>query len=467
LGPAVGIVAALLGMPLMAWQQYVADVILEIDPETGELVFDEWVLTVPRQSGKSVLILAKASHRCSATGFFGPDQQIAYVAQTKLKATEKFERDYARAIKHGAARLKARTRTGNQKVDIRYPNGSIFGVEAVTEKSGHGSTLDEAYVDEAFAQPDNRMEQAFEPAMVTRRNKQLGVVSTAGWLGVSLYLWGKVEVGRRLVREGVRRGMAFFEWSAPEDADPADENVWLACMPALHRPDCLPSCKAHTVQLKTIRSLWDKARRSGKIADFCRAYLNQWKPKPREGEQTALGNWAACRLPEVPGEPPLGAVGVAVSVDREWASVGAVGVLDDGRHLLTAVERREGTDWLKAHLLGVQSRRPDTVFVMAAKGPGSDLVEPFREAGLNVVTASFDEYVTACAAVSDGVQYRTVAHLDHPDLNESVAGARWRFVNDRRVLARRGSESDVSMLEAVTLALWGANQGSDPLDNIW
>ena len=54
-------------------------------------------------------------------------------------------------------------------------------------------------------------------------------------------------------------------------------------MPALHRPDCLPGCKQHTVSIKTIRGVYDKAVRENKLADFRRAYLNQWQRKPREG----------------------------------------------------------------------------------------------------------------------------------------------------------------------------------------
>lgn len=320
----------MLGKPLMEWQQHVVDVLLELDPDTGELVYTDWTLLVPRQSGKSILILAKASHRCLATKFFGGNQQIAYAAQTKLKAVDKFERDYARAIKYGASKIKARARTGNSKVDIRYPNGSLFAVEAVTEKAGHGDILDEAYIDEAFSQPDNRMEQAFEPAMITRANHQLGSVSTAGWEDASPYLLGKVQAGRKLVEQDVRHGTAFFEWSAPEDADPGAVETWLACMPALHRPDCPPTCRQHTVAIKTVRGLYEKAVRENKLADFKRAYLNQWQRKPREGEETALGNWAGCGqaigLDDLPA--PV-AIGVSISRDREFASIGACGMVDD------------------------------------------------------------------------------------------------------------------------------------------
>ena len=80
MGPQVAKVAQALGTPLMPWQQHVADVALEIDPETGRLAYRELVLTVPRQSGKTTLILALAVHR--AIGF-GQPQRITYTAQTR------------------------------------------------------------------------------------------------------------------------------------------------------------------------------------------------------------------------------------------------------------------------------------------------------------------------------------------------------------------------------------------------
>ncbi len=50
MGPAVGMVARRLGMELMPWQQHVADVAFEVNPETGRLAYREIVLTVPRRS---------------------------------------------------------------------------------------------------------------------------------------------------------------------------------------------------------------------------------------------------------------------------------------------------------------------------------------------------------------------------------------------------------------------------------
>ena len=468
----------MLGTPLMEWQQYVADVLLELDPDTGELVYTDWTLTVPRQSGKTTLILAKASHRCSATGFFGEDQHIAYMAQTVKKAAEKFEIEYGRAIRR-APRLRARVRTGNQKVDIRYANGSVFSADSTTEKSGHGSVLDEGYIDEAFSQVDNRTEQALEPAMLTRRNRQLGVVSTAGWVDASPYLLAKVKAGRELVAADVRTGTAYFEWSAPDDADPADESVWLDCMPAVHRPDCPDDCSRHTIRLSAIRAVYLKAVRENKLSDFCRAYLNQWKPKPREGEETALGNWIACAVD--PEEfTPLG-LGLAVSKDQDYGSLGVFGSLADGREFLGAQLRipLTGADGESVeHLVDEAARIGQEYGIpvgLVNLGPSEGLGARVLVAGawrleqkkatepVRLYEAKLGDYVIACTdlvhqvaarrAGADGKLVPVVVHMNHPELNEAVLGSRWRSVGDgRRVFGRKVSETDVSMLEAVTLA---------------
>src|SRR5215217_7263151 len=88
LGPRVAEVADLLGTPLMPWQRHVADVALELDPETGLLAYREVILTVPRQSGKTTLLLAVMTHR--ALGF-GQRQRVLYTAQTRNDARKKWE----------------------------------------------------------------------------------------------------------------------------------------------------------------------------------------------------------------------------------------------------------------------------------------------------------------------------------------------------------------------------------------
>ena len=348
LGPAVGRVAASLGKPFMPWQQLVADVVMEVDPVTGRLAYPEFGLEVPRQSGKSTFVEAKGAHRCTATRFFGPRQHLVYTAQTRQKAREKWEEDYAADLESSAAfkhRVNVSKANGNEH--IRFVNGSRWGLEAATEKAGHGSTIDEAHLDEAFAHQDFRLEQAFGPAMITRALKQLGWISTAGWLGGSPYLEAKTETGRRAVLEGRRSGLAYFEWSAPEDADPGDEAVWWACMPAL----------GHTITVDAIRAEYAKAVDQGKVNEFKRAYLNQWVPKdsPDLWSVVPERTWAGLVDPE---SHPVGRVvfAAAFSHDQSHAAVGLAGWRPDGLLHVEVAQYAEGTVWALPYMIDRYAR---------------------------------------------------------------------------------------------------------------
>jgi len=462
------VVAALLGKPLMEWQQHVANVILEIDPDTGRLVYDEWVLTVPRQSGKSTFILAKSTHRASATKFFGGRQRLVYTAQTRAKAREKWEEDFLADLKSAPKfKHKVTGHLGNGNEHMRFPNGSRFGIEANTEKAGHGGTLDEGYIDEAFAQADNRLEQAFGPAMITRVNKQLGIISTAGWSDGSPYLLDKVRVGRALVAQDVRRGTAYFEWSAPDDADPSDESVWYAVMPALHRPDCPPKCTSHTVTIEAIRNEYGKAFRSGKISDFCRAYLNMWLPKPREGEETVLGNWAGCRDTLTPFPIKPGAVGLSLSADETHVSIGVAALLEDGRAFVAP-----------AYDLGVDAAIDEVARIQRVHGcavavdgreQSAALIKRLEDAGIRVDKTNLNQYATACFDIREHVRKHTLLQPGDKELDDQVEAARWRIAGGKKVFGQKESVANISMLEAVTLALWGAGNAPnyDVMQSAW
>ena len=152
-------------------------------------------------------------------------------------------------------------RRSNGSERIRWRTGSHHGITAGGETSGHGFTLDLAVIDEAWAQVDDRLVQSFRPAMVTRADAQLWIVSTAG-TDDSVFLRERVDDGRARVEAGEAIDVAYFEWSAPDDADDDDPATWQAAMPAL----------GVLIDLDTIAS--DRAAMDR--AEFARAYLNRW-----------------------------------------------------------------------------------------------------------------------------------------------------------------------------------------------
>jgi hypothetical protein len=78
-------------------------------------------------------------------------------------------------------------------------------------------------IDEAFAHEDDRLEQAFSPAMLTRPTAQLWWAS-AGGTEKSQFLNKKRKQGRAMIEELWRTGAhpraAYYEWFAPDEHAP-------------------------------------------------------------------------------------------------------------------------------------------------------------------------------------------------------------------------------------------------------
>ena len=435
-GREVAAIAEQLGTPLMPWQQHVADVATEFDPDTGRLVYREVRLTVPRQSGKTTLMLALMMHRCIA---FGEKQRVSFTAQNGQAARAKFIDDHVPVVLGSMFGRKCRIRRANGSEAILWANGSIWSVLPTTETAGHGAQYDLAVCDEAFAVPDDRLEQAFKPTMITRPQPQLWIVSTAGDVS-SHWFNGKVDDGRERVNRGQTEGVAYFEWSAPEDADPGSPDTWQRCMPAL----------GHTIDVQAISSDFESMR----LSEFRRAYLNQrqdrhaiepWQVVP-EDTWSGLVDLRS-RIVDVP------VLALDVTPDRGMAAVGAAGHREDGRLHVEVVEHREGTawvvDWFKARA-GLYGP-----VVVDPAGPAGPLVALLVEAGVEVRTVIGRWHAHACGQLFDAAVTDRLRHLDQVPLNVALSGASQRRFGELWLWARKDLTTDVCPLVAVTLALGG------------
>jgi hypothetical protein len=429
----------------MPWQQLVADVAGEVDPATGLLVYREVVLTVPRQSGKTTLILAESVDR--ALGF-GCRQNIVYTAQTRVDAHRKWEDDHLPILKESKFRSLFRPRKAPGNEAFLWKNGSIHGLAAPTKKSGHGPTLDLGFADEAFAQTDDRLEQAWRPAMITRPQPQMWVVSTAG-TAASTYLRAKVTAGQARLASGVASKTAYFEWSAPDDADPADPATWWGCMPAL----------GFTVTEDVVRgeltSMLEEHGPDG-LQLFRRAYLNQWTDEmARQWLVIPEAVWTARVDPAVP-EPPLALAVACAWPDAEATAVGLAGRRVDGEMCVDLADYRPGTSWVVGRVRELRERYPLCAVVLDAAGPAGALVADLEADGVELVKPSAREaaqaYAQFHAATCGDLPY--LRHQGRPELDAAVAAAQRRPLTDGWVWARKGA-TDISPLEAVTLAAWG------------
>ena len=275
MAPRLAKIAAMLDHDLMPWQRQVADVALEIDPGTGLPAYREVVVTVMRQSGKSILLLAFQLDRClSWPGL----RRCAYTAQSGFDARKKLLRDYAPLLR--TSRLWptiTHVRQSQGDEGITFADSSEIAVVASNLSAGHGRSWDLGIIDEAFDDEDDRREQSIIPAMAARADAQVMVASTAGTLR-STYLRRKIEAGRLAAELDSGHGVAFFEWSIPDAADVDDPEVWWEHMPALGRA-IQPEAVAH-------------ARQSMSDSEFRRSFCNQWVAL--DEAWLPPGTWGAC-----------------------------------------------------------------------------------------------------------------------------------------------------------------------------
>jgi len=459
-GPAVARIAELIGKPFLPWQRYVADVAFEVDPATGRLAYFEIVVTVPRQSGKTTLILPVHVHRALAfPDICGDRQTIRYGAQSGVEALEKWEDEHLPLLENSPLAPLFRVRKANGRQALLWNNGSIQGLAAGTEKAGHGKTLDLGIQDEAFALVDGRSEQAMKPAMTTRRDPQFWVTSTAG-TAKSLYLLEKNEVGRAAVEGGVDSGIAYFEWSADRDDDPGDPETWRSCMPAL-------GVLGETSE-SVIRSMFLTMKR----AEFRRAYLNI---ADTEAEVESVIDAAVWKGLADESSRVVSRVAIAVDItpERSATSIAIAGLNADGRSHVELIEHRPGTGWAKERIVELVEKHRPVALVVDPSGPAGSLVPDLTAKGLELTMPNVREAAQAAGDFYDAcTQTASLRHIDQVQLNSAVAAAQKRPLGDAWAWARASLSADISPLVAVTLASWGFTKFGqeapyDPMSGIW
>jgi len=246
----------------MPWQHEANQLVTELDGN-GRLAHRQAVIEVMRQQGKSVdvlsLMIARALRR--------PDTQIVYGAQTGKEARHRLIDVWWPRIRQSKLAPLVNLRRSTQLGEaLLFANGSMLSLINADETSGHGDNLDLAVIDEAWAQTDDRLEQAMRPAMMTR-DAQLLIVSAAG-NEKSAYFQRKVMEARARLEMGIG-GSCYIGYSAPDDADPGDPATWRACMPAL----------GITVTEETVM----KDFQDMDLPEFRRAYLCQWPDVAKPG----------------------------------------------------------------------------------------------------------------------------------------------------------------------------------------
>lgn len=436
---------AMLGQPPMPWQQDVLDVAYEIDAR-GRLVYREVVLIVPRQAGKTTMLLSVQVHRALA---WGAPQASFYTAQTRNHARAKFIDEHLPILKGSEFGPLFRPRLALGSEAILWDNGSIHSIGAPTKDAGHGGTIDLAQIDEGFALTDDRLEQGLKPTMITRKSPQTWIVSAAGDEN-STYLRAKVDVGRERARLGQMTGAAYFEWSAEDDADPADPATWWACHPAL----------GHTIEEDAIAADFETMP----LEEFERAYLARW-PGNRHTRVISEDAWRACRDTESTVTDPV-TFGIDVAPDRSSAAVAVAGLRPDGLLHVEVVAHQPGVAWVAPLVLAALAKNRGSIVVLDAGSSAGSLLPEFTAARVEPTLLTMRDVARAAGALYDAAVDAQVRHRGQVALDTAVAGARKRKLGDAWAWGRTDGV-DIGPLVASTLALWAHSTRPAPATYEW
>jgi hypothetical protein len=420
----------------MPWQQQIADVALEVMPD-GTPAFRELNVLVPRQCGKTSLMLAMELHRAL---LWGTPQVIGYTAQTGWDARRKLIDDQVPLLEVSqlASTIK-RVYRGAGMESIHFKNSSRIDVMPSTPTAGHGRVINLGIIDEAFSDEDDRREGALLPAMATKRDAQLFVISTAGTQS-SLYLKRKVEQGRAMVEAGIDEGVAYFEYSAGEDDDIDDPATWWRTIPAM----------GLTIDERVIAH----ARGTMTEGEFRRAYLCQWTVL----DEAAIPAKYVARVMDAETAPSGRlSFGIDVAMDRSYS---AISVADEtGR--VELIEHREGVGWVVDRALDLWRKHKGTL-VVDGYSPANSLVDRLEGGGIPVTRYTIRDMTAACGLFYDAVLDDAIRIRPHASLESAIESAKRKQMASGWLWSRTVETADLTPLFSATIAYHHATNRRPP-----
>lgn len=408
-------------------------------------------LSIPRQVGKTFLVGAIVFALC----LLFPKLTVIWTAHRLRTAEETFGKMQVFAKRRRIKPHIAKVVLGSGEEEIQFVNGSriLFGAR----ERGFGRGFDEVDVlifDEAQILTDAALDDMI-PATNQSRQKAGALLL---FMGTPPKPTDPGEVFRRMRTEaltGEDDDTGWVEFGADADFTPTAAPAPLTGADWAQVEKANPSYPEDTPREAILRM-----RKKLGPESFLREGLGIWDEDARTG---VLPGWSRRFTRDAPPEPV--AIGLSVSLDLEWGSIGAAGVRPDDRVHADAVERRPGSTWLISEAKRIQDEWQCAV-VVDEKCPDADLIPSLEDAGVNVTVAKLAEVVEACSWLSRANKDDQIRHGNTTELNDAIERAAWRMVGDRKLWGRKQSAGDISMLEAVNLAAWKAAASYDVLESI-
>lgn len=442
--------AAVAGLMLDPWQEHVLRGACSTNAD-GKWAAKNVGLIVPRQNGKGSVLEAR-----ELAGLFLFGESIVHTAHLFSTAVEHQRRmeslirgcDYLVEMMEGyrgdPRGKMSGIKTGNSEMSFTVPKDEATGrpetrmlFKARSKDSIRGYTFDLLAFDEAYNLP-GEVEAAARPALSAKTmkgNPQVWYTSSAGFPDSDV-----LSRVRDRAMSSDPGDLAFFEWSAPDGADPADPAMWAMANPALGR---------------RISPEWvEDERRTMGAEEFNRERLGIWS---KVGGESAIPAdfWEQCRDEDSTAGLDL-AFGVDVTPLTDVASIASASWCADGTVHIEIVNHEGGAGWVPARVAELQNTWSPVTVAFSAGGQAGRVLggEPGQRHKLWAMSRR--EFDQACGAFYEAVTAGKIRHLGDPVLDEAVkACRRSKGLSDLWHWTRSDVGADISPLVAASVAYHG------------
>ena len=442
-------ISATFGLTLDGWQELV------LEAAMGERSDRTWAakrvgLSVPRQNGKSQLLVARA---LAGALLFG-EKKIVVSAHQQDTARESFSKLMEIVEADENASLRSRVKSVMNALNreaVRFTSGATIQFKARSGAAGKGFSSDCLLLDEAQIL-GSRAWTSINSTMSAMPNPQVWLLGTPPQEEDDCYTFDMV---RRAAVDGKSSAAAWVEWSADPkapDYDPASEYTRWAANPAWNI-----RINHEVVQGEFETYSPDR---------FAQDRLGIWRADVGSARLVTPEQWSATGAPQPPTFQGVKTFGIAFSFDGSRVAVAGGLKHETGVHVELVGAHSGSMQAGVASLAAWLAERKDStaLYAIAGQAGAAALSDALVANGVSrraVHVASAGEYFTANTLFHDAVRDRTVTHLateGQQALDDSIA------VSDKKQVGASGSwrwtattpDGDETPVEAVSLAHWAA-----------
>lgn len=455
-----------LGVTLFPWQKWLYIHALELRPD-GRLRFKEIHITIARQNGKTHVVKTLLLWRMF---MHQPKNLILGAAQNRGEALATWGQVKETALENPI--LSKRMHRGSMKSGnetIRTQAGAKYQVTTLKDDAGRGKTAGTLFLDELREHTSWGAWAALSSTTLVPRNSLILTASNAGDAS-SVVLKEKREFCHGMITRQDTEGstIGWFEWSAPDGCDLDDIEAWAMANPSL----------GYSLEEDDIKAARAKPENEFRTENLC-----QWVDTLESGI-IPFRKWQNGKdrtSKRVAGERV--SVSLDVSWDRTKTSIAIAFDREDGRRHVEVVAYRAGMDWAvkwlqdratfdvrQARELGLPGPQRGAewfdgrVAIQERGCPASSLIDPLRQAGIDVVPVQgpalaksaggfYDRVVNPDKDVDPALPH-IIVHRDQPVLNEAIRNTMAKTAGDAWFLNRKGSRTDASPVVACSQADW-------------